>query len=174
MNKSFFYDIAAFFNGKISLASGRSLCFNSLVHVAVCVTCNDDRLFPCRNERSDAVHNYRRAEHRSVKDGAYGTVRRLPHFLEIIFLDTRGIGSDRRAFDRNAVFLGRVCGIDSDLIIRVVSVFKPEIVILRLEINKRKDKSVFYLLPENTGHFVAVHLHQGSCHSDFIHCFCSL
>jgi hypothetical protein len=62
------------------------------------------------------------AEDDAAQDVADRAVGRLPHLLELEFLDARFVGGDRGALHGNAVLLGRVGGIDGDLVVGLVAV----------------------------------------------------
>ena len=157
-----------------------SLCslFNTklciLVNIAVSVTCDSDRLCPCRDIGCDALNDDRCAENRTVKDSSDSSVRRLPHFFKVVFGHTGSIWSNGCALYSNAVLLCSLCGINSYLIIGSVSVFKSEVIVFGVEVNIRKDKDFLYHLPDNSGHLVAVHFDERSSHFDFFSHFLSL
>ena len=52
----------------------------------------------------------------------------------------------------NAQPLGRLGGIDGDLIVRLVAVRKAEVVVLRLEVDIGGEQDVLDLLPEDARH----------------------
>ena len=94
--------------------------------------------------------------------------------MQIVFLHALRIGGNGGAFNRYTVLLVGKRRIHGDPVIRGVPVGKAEIVILGFEIDKRKDQHVLDHLPENSGHFVAVHLYKRRCHADLFHSFPSL
>ena len=111
-----------------------------LIHVAVGMAGDRDRLFPCAHDRLDRVQQNGRTEDRAVQNGTDGPVRAFPHLGQLrIFGHSLRVRRDRRAFDGHAVFSGRQRRVDRDLIARLVAVQQAEIVILGLEVDKRAD-----------------------------------
>ena len=51
-----------------------------------------------------------------------------------------------------------------DTVARLVAFRETEVVILRLEIDERQQQLVLDHLPENAGHFIAVHLYERRGH----------
>ena len=130
---------------------------------------NADGLFPCGNIGRDALDQNRRTEHGAVKYGSDGAVGRLPHLLEIVFAHSRRVGGNGSALDRNAVFPGGFRTVEGHLIVGFVAVNQTEIVILRLEIDIGINEYVLDHLPDDAGHFVAVHLDKRRFHLNFFH-----
>src|SRR3546814_10177684 len=72
------------------------------------------------------------------------------------FLDARFVGSDRRAFHADAIFLDRVRGIDGDLVVGAVALLDTKVVIMKVDVEIGKDQPLTDPLPDDPGHFVAV------------------
>jgi hypothetical protein len=102
------------------------------------VTANNDGLFPAGYEAGNGRDDDGRAENGSssmnllglafhlckcdlqvISDGAVG---RQPHLLELKFLDSLLIGCDGRALDTNRVLLDSLGGIESDLVVGLITV----------------------------------------------------
>src|SRR4029078_9197891 len=64
------------------LAGARDQEIGRLVLVAECVTADDDRVGPARDDPRHVGDDDRFAKYDSAKDVADGAVRRLPHLLE--------------------------------------------------------------------------------------------
>ena len=155
---------------KLRLALFGYAVLRRLVYVSVSVTCDGYRLFPVLYDGLYAVDDYRRAEYRAVKNGAYRAVRALPHLFEVVLLYALSVRGYGGALYRNAVFLCGVGGVISDLIVRLVPFGQTEVVILCLEVDEGREKLVLYHLPYYSCHFVAVHLDERRLHLNFAHC----
>ncbi len=143
--------------------------FNALVHVAVGMAGDGDRFLPVADCGLDGRDGYRCAEHSAVEDGTDGAVRALPHFVEVIFGHSLCVGRDCRALHRYAVFLCGFGCVVGYLVAGFVALRQTEVIVFGFEVNEREDEFVLDHLPKYAGHFVAVHLHDGSGHFDFFH-----
>ena len=85
----------------------------------------------------------------------------LPHLLQAEFLDAGFVGRDGGAFDRYAVLLGGVGGVDGDLVVGRVALLDDKIVIFEVDIQIGQDQALADPLPDDAGHFVAVHFDDG-------------
>ena len=65
------------------------------------VSSNDDRGGPAGNKCGDVSADDGLSEHSAVKDISNGAIGRLPHFLELKFLNSVLIRSDSGALDSN-------------------------------------------------------------------------
>ena len=141
-----------------------------LIHVAIGMTGDGDGLFPVLYDGMDGVDADGRAEHGAVQNGADRAVRALPHFGELRILHhALLVRRDGGAFDGHAEAAGGVGGLDRHLILRLVAVQQAEVIILGLQLHKGQDEFVLDHLPKDTGHLVAVHLHQRGRHFDLFH-----
>ena len=156
-------------NAKLSLAAAFNAHFGVLVNVAVSVTGNADGLFPCGNVGNDALYEDRASENGAVEDGADSAVRRFPHALEVVLVHSRRVGGDGRALNADAVLFGSVRRVYRNLIVGFVSVNKTEVVVFGFEVNVGEDKRILELLPDDSGHFVAVHLNDRRNHFNLFH-----
>ena len=139
------------------------------VHVAVGVTGEHDGLGPGGHIGADALADDGRAEHGAVQNAADGAVGALPHLMQVVFAHSLHVGRDGRALDGNAVLLGRERALHRDGVRRLIAVHKSQIVVFGIQVDIGKDEDLFDLLPEDAGHFVAVHLHDGGRHLDLCH-----
>ena len=78
--------------------------------------------------------------------------------LSLNSFDARFVGGDGGAFDGDAVFLDRLGGVDGHLVVGLVAVLDREVVIFQVDVEIGKDQLVLDELPDDPGHFVAVHL----------------
>ena len=154
---------------ELRLALFGDAVLGALVQVAVRMTGNGDRLLPVLHDRLDAVDGDRGAEDGAVEDSTDGAVRALPHLMEMVLFHALCVRGDGRALDADAVLLDRLAGILGDLVTGLVTERQAEVVVLGLQIYERKNELIFDHLPEDSGHFVAVHLDERSCHFDFVH-----
>ena len=143
---------------------------HALVHVAVGVTGDGDGLFPVLYHGLDGVDQDGGAEHGAVQNGTDGAVGALPHLRQLgILLHALLVGGDGGALDRHTVFPGGIGGVHCHLVLGLIAVQQPQVIILGLEIHEGEDQSVLDPAPEDAGHLVAVHLHDGRSHFDFFH-----
>ena len=153
---------------QLTLGALLHLHLGVLVNIAVSVTGNGDRLCPCGDIGSDALYDDRCTENGTVKDSTDSAVGGLPHFLQVVLGHSCGIGGDGCALYSNAVLLCSLCGVDSYLVVGLVSVLKSKVIVFGLEVNVRGDKDILYHLPDNSGHFISVHLDERCFHLNFI------
>ena len=76
---------------------------------------------------------------------------------------------DEYKLHSHAMWLSRLSRVDGYLVIGLVAIRQTEIIILRLQINERKNQFVLNHLPENSCHLITVHLYQWSCHLNLFH-----
>ena len=133
------------------------------------MTRDADRLFPSGDKGNYALNKDGAAEYGTVKDSPDRSVRRLPHLFKVILGHTRRVWCDSSALYRNAVLLCCVRGINSDLIVCLVSLFKSEVIVLGFEVDVGKKEFVLDHLPDDPCHLVAVHLNDGGDHFNLIH-----
>ena len=118
----------------------------------------------------DGVDEDRSAEHGAVQNGTDGAVGALPHLGQLgIFLHALLVGCNGGTLDSHAQTAGCVGGIYGNLIAGLIAVQKAQIVVLGFQFHKGQDQLVLDHLPQNAGHLIAVHLHQGSCHFNLFH-----
>ena len=79
------------------------------------------------------------------------------------------VGRDGGALDRDADLLGRLRGVDGDLVARLVALLDAEIEIHQVDVEIGMDQLVLDVLPDDPGHLVAVHLDDGIGDLDFRH-----
>ena len=151
------------------LAGPRNLHLRAFIYIAVCVSGNGDRLLPVFHARLDSLYHDWRAEYGSIQDRADGAVGAFPHFFQIILCHACRIGSNGRAFYRDLVFFRRIGGIHRNLVVGLIPVLQSQVIIFRIQFDKRLQKILFYHLPEDPGHLVAVHLDNWCCHLNLCH-----
>ena len=139
--------------------------------VAESVTADHDRVGPAGDETRHVGDDNGLAEDAAAEDVADRAVRRLPHLLEVEFLNSRFVRRDGRAFDADAMFLDRMGGIDSDLVVRCVAVFDREVVVQKVDVEIRLDQPLPDPLPDDPRHLVAIELDDGVFHLDLGHAF---
>lgn len=83
-----------------------------------------------------------------------------PTLLKVELLDSSLVGRNGSALNTNRVLLDRLRRINCNLIICLVSVFQPQIIVLQVDVQVRMDELVLDVLPDDTGHLVAVELHH--------------
>ena len=135
------------------------------------MTGDGDGLFPVLHHGVDAVDEDGGPEHGAVQNGADGAVGAFPHLGQLgIFLHALLVGGDGGALHGHAQAAGGVGGVHGDLVLGLVAVQQAQVIILGLQVHEGQDQLILDHPPQNAGHFVAVHLHQGGNHLDFFHC----
>ncbi|CAI8207114.1 MAG: Uncharacterised protein [SAR116 cluster bacterium] len=122
---------------------------------------NYNRLCPAWYQPRHVAADDGLTEYSPTKNVADGAVGRAVHALQPEFLYTLFIRCDGGAFDTHAIFLDGICGIDGDLVIRLVAFFDAEIIIFQINIEIGEDQLVLDLFPDNAGHLVAVNFDNG-------------
>ncbi len=117
---------------QLSLARPGHLDLRILVHIAVCMAGDGDRLGPVLHIGHDAVDQDGGAEYRAVQDGADGAVGALPHLLQVIFLHPGSIGGDGGAFHGHSILQRGVGGVHCDLVVRGIAVLQAQVIVLGL------------------------------------------
>ena len=133
------------------------------------MTCQSDRLFPAGNKRRNTLNEDRCTEDRTVHDRTDRTVRALPHLLKLILIHTLCVWSDCGTLNCNAEFNGTVGSIDCYLIVSFITMRQSQIKILCLQIHKRFNDDILDLLPDDSCHFIAIHLNEWRFHLNFTH-----
>ena len=167
-------EAGAVFAGKdqLRLPLLRHTVLGALIYVAIGVTGDGDGLFPVLHNGLDGIDHDGRAEHRSVQNGADGAVGALPHLMELILLHPLLVRRDGRALDADAQALDGLACLHRDPVAGLVAFLQAQIVVLGLEIDKGREQFVLNHLPDDAGHFVAVHFHKGRRHlNSLIHAF---
>ena len=123
--------------GHRQLAGARHQEIGGAVLVTEGVATDHDRCRPARDKARHVLADDGLAEHGAAEDVADRAVGRLPHLLEIEFLDALFVGGDRRAFDADAVLLDRLGGFDGNLVIGRVAMLDAEIVIFKVNVEIR-------------------------------------
>jgi hypothetical protein len=88
--------------------------------------------------------------------------------LKIKLLDTGLIGSDCRALDTHRILLNSLGGIDGDLIVRLITVLKAEIVVLEVNVEVWVDEFVLDILPDYPSHLISIELDDGILDLDLL------
>lgn len=78
--------------------------------------------------------------------------------LELELLNAGLIWSDGGALDTDGVLLDGLSGINGDLVVRLITVLKTEIVVLEVDIEVWVDELVLDILPDDAGHLITVQL----------------
>ena len=140
-----------------------------LVHVAVGMAGDGDGLLPGPHHGADALHQNRRPEHRAVQNRPDGAVGALPHLVEVVFRHPGGVGGDGGAFDAHAQAGDGLRRLRGDLVPGGVPIGQAQVVVFGLQVHKGGDEDILDVLPQDPGHLVPVHLHQGRGHFDLFH-----
>ena len=147
----------------------RHTVLSGFVDVAVGMAGNGDGRFPGAYHRVDVFHHDGCAKYRSVEQSAQRPVGTFPHPAEVVFLHALGVWRDCGALDAHTVPRNGPGRVHGHLIFRRLPLQKAQIVVLRAQIHIRLNQRRLDLAPQNTGHFIAVQLHQRRGHLNFFH-----
>ena len=137
------------------------------VHIPVGMTGNRDGFLPVFHHRIDAFDHDRRAEHRAVQDRPDRAVGGFPHFAQVVLLDTLRIGGDGGTLHSDTQPLAGLGGIHRDLVLRGFPGGQAQVIVFGLQVDIGLQQDFLDVLPQDTGHFVPVHLHQRGFHLNF-------
>ena len=97
---------------------------------------DDDGFFPSWNESGNVLDDDGFSEDSAIEYISDGSIRALPHLLELELLDSRLIGRDGGALDSNFTLFDGLCGLDGDLVVGGIAVLDAEIEIEDVEIEE--------------------------------------
>ena len=97
---------------------------------------DDDGFFPSWNESGNVLDDDGFSEDSAIEYISDGSIRALPHLLELELLDSRLIGRDGGALDSNFTLFDGLCGFDGDLVVGGIAVLDAEIEIEDVEIEE--------------------------------------
>ena len=89
--------------------------------------------------------------------------------MQIILLQPLGIWGNCGAFNTYPPLFDRVGSVNSHLVAGLIPVGQAQIIVYRFKFHKWMDQRILDGMPEDTGHFVAVHLYDGVYHLDLFH-----
>ena len=144
------------------------------VLVAESVTSDADRLRPARHQPRHVAADDRLAEDRAVQNVPDRPVGRLPHLPEAELLHAGLVGRDRGAFDPHVVLPDRLGRLDRHPVVRGVTVFDPEVIILNVDVQIGQNQLLLDEFPDHPRHLVPVQFHHGIGYLDLLHKSCPL
>lgn len=103
------------------------------------MTADDDWLLPSWNQTRNILADDRFPEDGATEDVTNGAVGRLPHLLQLEFLDASLIGSDRCALDADVVLQNGISTIDGDLIVGLIAVLDAQVERLQFDVQERQN-----------------------------------
>ena len=154
---------------KLGLACAGDVHFHIAVYVAVGMAGDGDGRLPGADRGMHSADQDGRTEHCAVQHGADGAVGAFPHFMQVIFLHALGVGGDGGTLHRYTVLFRGVGAVNGHLIPGFVPVGQAQVIIFGFQINIRQNQQILDVLPQDAGHFIAVHLYKRRCHFDFFH-----
>ncbi len=134
------------------------------------VSADNDGLVPAWHQLRDVADNNGLSEDRATNDVTDGTVGGLPHLFEAKFSHTSLVRGDSCALDANFAGLDSLCGVNSDLIVGLITVLNAQVEIVDVQVQMREDQLVLDQLPDDSGHLITVEFGNGLSHLDFV-CF---
>lgn len=127
---------------------------------------NHNRFLPAGHQSGDITDNNGLPEDSATQDIPDGAIGRLPHLLEFELLNSSLIRRDGRALDADLALPDGLGSLDGDLVVGLVAVLDAQVEVLNVEIEERQDELVLDVLPDDSGHLVAVKLGHGVAHFD--------
>eukprot|EP00128_Syssomonas_multiformis_P005792 Colp12_sorted_trinity150504_noHs@29020 len=147
---------------QFKLAGTRDHQVSGTVLVTKGVTTDNNGLSPTGDKTGHVLADDGFTENSAAKNVANGSIGAEPHFLKTEFLHSGLIRSDGGALDANVVLLDGFSGLNSDLVISLVTVLDAEIEVLNIKINEGEDEFLFDELPDDAGHLVAIEVDDGT------------
>ena len=120
---------------KLGRSRSGSNYFNTLVNISISVTGYCNGLCPVLYIWLYSLNDDWSSEYCTVHDGSDCSIWTSPHFLKLVLFNSLGIRSNCGTLYSNTVFLGSHCSINSNLIIRIVSVLQSKVIVLCFQIN---------------------------------------
>src|SRR6476661_942154 len=142
----------------------------SAVLITKSVTTNNDGSCPVTNETGNIFADNRFAENSTIKNITDSTIWRLPHLFKVKFLNTCLIGSYSSAFDADLVFFNGLGGINSHLVVGLITVLDTKVVVFNIHVQVRKDQLVFNKFPDDPRHLVPIQLYNRVSYFYLAHC----
>ena len=151
-------------------SGARNAVFRALVNVAICMTRNGDGFNPAAYGGLQAGQRDGRTEYGAIQNRTDGAVGALIHLFEVVLGHALRIRGNRCALHTHAVFLHSLSRLHGDLVVGLIAGGEAQIVVFSLKVDIRGQKMIFNHLPDDAGHFVSVHLHEGGTHLNLAHC----
>mmetsp|Transcript_23347 Transcript_23347/g.41465 ORF Transcript_23347/g.41465 Transcript_23347/m.41465 type:complete len:377 (+) Transcript_23347:275-1405(+) len=142
--------------GHLKLSRAGDTEIGGLVLVTKGVAANDDGLGPAGNETGDVGNDDGLTEDGPVENIAESAIGTLPHLFQFELLDASLIGSNGGALNADFVFLNGLRSINSDLVIRRISIRESKIIVNDFQIQVRENQLFLNHIPNNPRHFVAI------------------
>ena len=135
------------------------------------MTSDHNWLSPTRYKLRNILTNDWLAKHHAIQNVADSSVRRLPHLLQIEFFYTGFVWGDGCTLHSNAMLQNGMCRVDGYLIVCGITIFDAQVVVLKIDIEIRKNESVLNELPHDARHFIAIEFDYWVYDFDFgCHC----
>lgn len=122
------------------------------------VSTNNYWLGPSRDKSWNIFNDDWLTEHGPVKFVTDCSIRTFPHLLQLEFSYSGFVRGDSSAFNSHFAFLDSSCSVEGYLVIGLVSVLHTQIKVLNIDIEVRVYEFVLYFLPDDSSHFVAIHV----------------
>ena len=155
------------FPGNFQLAFSGNEKIGRAILVAIGMPANNHGLGPAGDQARDVLTDDRLPEDNTAENISDRSIGRAIHSLETEFFNPIFIGSDRCAFDANAMFGYGVCSIDRDLVIGFIAFFNGKVIISEIDIQIGMNEFIFDKLPDDAGHLIAIKLDNRICYFDF-------
>lgn len=143
---------------ELKLAGSWKLHILAFILVTIGMSSHDKGQLPPWHQSGDVFADDGFSEHSSVQNGSDGTVRGLPHLLQLELLHPLLIGSDCRALHTHLVLKDSVSSIDGHLIVCLVTVLDPQIIILEVHVHIGKHKTIPDPLPNDPSQIGRAHV----------------
>ena len=156
-------------DGQLALAGEAEI--GGLVLVAEGVAADDDRLRPARHEARHVAAYDRLAEDHPAEDVADGAVGRLPHLLELEFLDALLVRRDGGAFHADADLFDRIGAVDRYLVVGLIANLHRKVEIAKVDVEIGMNEAVADEVPHDARHLVTVEFDDRIFNLDLSHVY---
>ena len=95
---------------------------HALIYIAIGMTGDGDRLLPVLHTWVNTWDGDRSTEHGTIHDATDGSIRTLPHLVQMIFVHALCIRCDGGTFHSHTIFLGCLGRVDGHLVVGLVTI----------------------------------------------------
>ena len=139
------------------------------VLISKCMSADTDRFFPGCYQPRHIFYHYRLSENSTSKNITNGSIGGSVHSFQAKFLHPILIRSNGGTLYSHPCFQNCMGSINCDLIVCFIPFWNTQVIVLDLKIKIWKNKFIFYKLPDNASHFIAIQLYYRVFNFNFFH-----
>uniref|UniRef100_A0A7C8ZJH9 Uncharacterized protein n=1 Tax=Opuntia streptacantha TaxID=393608 RepID=A0A7C8ZJH9_OPUST len=129
---------------------------------------NAYRLCPSRNKPRNVLAKDWLSEDSAIQNVSDRPIGALPHLFQVKLFHTTFIWRNSCTFDCYVVLQGCFRTFNSNFVICSITMGKAKVVVFYIELQKWENKLLLYHLPDNTSHFITIHLNDGVSDLDLL------